>query len=59
MKFPVDAHLSRGLCAVLQAAGHDAVHTSQPPAHNGTPGQAINEAAVEEQGAVISTDTAG
>ena len=31
MNFTVDAHLPPGLCAVLQAAGHDALHTRQLP----------------------------
>ena len=29
MKFLVDAHLPPGLCALLLAAGHDAIHTRQ------------------------------
>lgn len=57
MKFLVDAHLPRGLCAVLQAAGHDAVHTRQPPAHDRTTDQVINEVSVAEQRVVISKDT--
>ena len=43
MNFLVDAHLPPGLSAVLHAAGHDAVHTSQLPAQNRTTDEAINE----------------
>jgi predicted nuclease of predicted toxin-antitoxin system len=57
VKFLVDAHLPHGLCAVLQAAGHDALHTSQLPAQNRTTDQVINELSVAEQRIVISKDT--
>jgi predicted nuclease of predicted toxin-antitoxin system len=57
LKFLVDAHLPRSLCAVLRAAGHDAVHTSQLPAQNRTTDGAINELSVMDQLVVISKDT--
>jgi predicted nuclease of predicted toxin-antitoxin system len=57
VKFLVDAHLPRGLCAVLQAVGHDALHTSQLPAQDRTTDQVINELSVTDQRVVISNDT--
>jgi len=57
MKFLVDAHLPPGLCALLQAAGHDAFHTSQLPAQNKTSDQVINELSVTDTRVVISKDT--
>ena len=41
MKFLVDAHLPPGLCALLRAAGHDALHTRELPAQNQTADQVI------------------
>jgi len=57
MKFLVDAHLPPGLCVLLQAAGHDALHTTGLPTHNETPDRVINELSVTEQRVVISKDT--
>jgi predicted nuclease of predicted toxin-antitoxin system len=57
MNFLVDAHLPRGLCALLQGAGRDAVHTSQLPAQNRTTDQVINELSAGEQRVVASKDT--
>ena len=57
MKFLVDAHIPRGICALLQSAGHDALHTRQLPAQNQTPDQAINDLSVREHRVVISKDT--
>jgi len=57
MKFLVDAHLPPRLCALLQAGGHDAMHTSVLPARNMTPDRIINELSVAEQRVVISKDT--
>lgn len=56
MKFPVDAHLPRALCALLQAAGHDALHTQHLPAQKQTPDKAINDLSVQDQRVVISKD---
>ncbi len=57
MKFLVDAHLPPGLCALLQAAGHDALHTSQLPAGNQTPDSSLNERSLLEHWVVITKDT--
>jgi predicted nuclease of predicted toxin-antitoxin system len=56
MRFLVDAHLPPGLCAALQAAGHDAVHTRQLPAQNTTPDTAINALSLQEQRVVVTKD---
>ncbi len=56
MRFLVDAHLPPGLCAILQAAGHDAIHTCQLPAQNGTPDEAINLVSLREERVVVSKD---
>jgi predicted nuclease of predicted toxin-antitoxin system len=42
MKFVVDAHLPPRLCAALNAAGHEAIHTSQLAARNQTPDKMIS-----------------
>jgi predicted nuclease of predicted toxin-antitoxin system len=57
MKFLVDAHLPPGLCVLLQAAGHDALHTTELPAQNKTPDRVINELSLTDQRVVISKDT--
>ena len=57
MKFLVDAHLPPSLCAILQAAGHDALHTTGLPAQNTTPDRVINELSLTDQRVVISKDT--
>ncbi len=57
MNFLVDAHLPLGLCALLKAAGHDAIHTCQLPAKNRTSDQFINELSIKEQRVVITKDT--
>jgi predicted nuclease of predicted toxin-antitoxin system len=57
MKFLVDAHLPPGLCDLLQAAGHDALHTRQLPAKNLTTDNAINLLSTRQKRAVISKDT--
>lgn len=56
MRFLVDAHLPPRLCAVLQAAGHEAIHTRQLPAQNLTTDDAINALSVAEQRVVITKD---
>jgi len=56
MKFLVDAHLPPGLCAVLRAAGHDALHTSQLAARNRTPDEVINALSMREQRVVVTKD---
>jgi predicted nuclease of predicted toxin-antitoxin system len=57
MKFLVDAHLPVGLCQMLVAAGHDAIHTSALPDRNKTTDAVINEIPVPEDRVVISKDT--
>ena len=49
MKFLLDAHLPPGLCALLQAAGHDAIHTSGLTQQNRAPDQILNELSLLEQ----------
>jgi predicted nuclease of predicted toxin-antitoxin system len=56
MKFVVDAHLPPGLCALLQVAGHDAIHTSQLPAQNRTPDEILNDLSLREQRVVVTKD---
>ncbi len=57
MKFLVDAHLPRSLCALLARQGHDAVHTSDLSAKNATADRVINQLSLDEQRVVISKDT--
>ena len=57
MKFLLDAHLPPGLAGVLQAAGHDVLHTRQLPAQNLTTDHAINLLSAQEKRVVISKDT--
>jgi len=57
MKFLVDAHLPRRLCAALAQHGHDATHTLDLADKNATKDRAINQASFDEQRVVISKDT--
>ena len=57
MKFVVDAHLPPGLCGLLEAAGHDAIHTSRLTAQNRTPDEILNELSFREQRVVVTKDT--
>ena len=57
MKFVVDAHLPRRLCAMLAQHGHDATHTLDLPAGNATKDGAINQLSIDQQRVVISKDT--
>ena len=57
MKFLIDAHLPPALGALLQAAGHDATHTSQLPSRNRTPDQFINDISIAEQRVVVTKDS--
>ncbi|HPC60394.1 MAG TPA: DUF5615 family PIN-like protein [Verrucomicrobiota bacterium] len=56
MKFVVDAHLPPDLCVLLQAAGHDAVHTRQLTDQNRTHDEVINELSLREQRVVVTKD---
>ncbi len=53
----MDAHLPRGLCAVLARHGHDAIHTFDLPAGNATKDGPINQLSLTEQRVVVSKDT--
>jgi predicted nuclease of predicted toxin-antitoxin system len=57
MKFLVDAHLPRRLCAMLARHGHDAKHTLDLPAGNATKDRTINEISFDEKRVVVSKDT--
>ena len=57
MNFLVDAHLPSGLCRLLQAAGHDAIHTRQLPTQNQTPDETINILSLNEHRVVVTKDT--
>ena len=57
MKFLVDAHLPRRLCAVLEQRGHDAKHTLDLPAGNATKDGVINQLSLDEQRVVVSKDS--
>ena len=57
MKFAVDAHLPPSLASMLQAHGHDVVHTRQLPAQNRTTDETINTLSVNEQRVVVTKDT--
>lgn len=56
MKFLVDAHLPPSLCGLLQAGGHEALHTSQLPAQNRTTDRVINELSLRDQRIVVTKD---
>lgn len=57
MKFLVDAHLPRRLCAILVQHGHDATHTLDLPTGNKTKDSIINQVSVLEQRVVVSKDS--
>jgi predicted nuclease of predicted toxin-antitoxin system len=57
VKFLVDAHLPPALCGLLQAEGHEAIHTSQLTTQNRTPDEVINELSLREQRVVMSKDS--
>ena len=57
MRFLVDAHLPRRLCAMLAQHGHDAAHTLDLPARNATKDGVINQLSFDEQRVVVSKDT--
>ena len=53
MRFLVDAHLPRGLCAMLAPHGHDVLHTLDLPAKNATKDRVINQVSLDDQRVVI------
>lgn len=57
MKFVVDAHLPPSLCALLEKAGHDAVHTSRLRAQNRTPDEVLNQLSLLENRIVVTKDS--
>ena len=57
MKFLVDAHLPRRLCATLAQYGHDAMHTLDLPTGNTSKDRLINQLSFDEQRVVVSKDT--
>jgi predicted nuclease of predicted toxin-antitoxin system len=57
VKFLVDAHLPRRLCAILVQHGHDATHTLDLPTGNKTKDSIINQVSVLEQRVVVSKDS--
>lgn len=56
MKFLVDAHLPRRLCAMLARHGHESVHTLDLAARNTTKDRVINQVSFDERRIVISKD---
>lgn len=57
MRFVVDAHWPPGIAGLLQAAGHDAVHTRRLPAQNRTPDEVLNDLSLREERVVATKDT--
>jgi predicted nuclease of predicted toxin-antitoxin system len=57
VKFLVDAHLPRRLCAIFVQHGHDATHTLDLPTGNKTKDPVINQLSVLEQRVVVSKDS--
>ena len=58
VKFLIDAHLPRRLCALLAEHGHDATHTLNLPDGNHTKDSAISQISELEQRVVVSKDSA-
>ena len=50
MKFLIDAHLPPSLKQIFQAAGHDAVQTSDLEGRNLTRDGTLNEISIEQEG---------
>lgn len=57
MKFLLDAHLPRRLCALLAEHGHDAVHTLSLSTGNRTKDSVISQISVMEERVVVSKDS--
>jgi predicted nuclease of predicted toxin-antitoxin system len=57
VKFLLDAHLPRRLCALLAEHGHDATHTLNLSAGNHTKDSVISQISVAEQRVVVSKDS--
>ena len=57
MKFLIDAHLPPSLCKIIEAAGHEAIHTSSLLAGNRTPDVKIAEISNLGGWVVVSKDS--
>ncbi len=57
VKFLIDAHLPPGLRAVIQAAGHDAIHTLDLPEQNASRDEVLNEVSMADMRVVVTKDT--
>lgn len=57
VRFLVDAHLPRRLCAILVRHGHDATHTLDLPTGNKTKDPVISQVSVLEERVVVSKDS--
>ncbi len=57
MKFLIDAHLPPSLKAVFEAAGHDAIHTSDLADRNLTRDGILNEISIEQERVVVTKDS--
>lgn len=57
MKFLIDAHLPPSLKQIFQAAGHDAVHTSDLEGRNLTRDGTLNEISSEQERVVVTKDS--
>lgn len=56
MRFLVDAQMPKRFCAWLAKAGHDAIHTLDPPLGNHTPDTTVLEIAERDQRIVVTKD---
>jgi predicted nuclease of predicted toxin-antitoxin system len=57
MKFLIDAQLPVRLVQLLQASGHDAIHTKTLPQKNATPDSQINQISMQQERVVITKDS--
>jgi predicted nuclease of predicted toxin-antitoxin system len=57
MKFLIDAHLPPSLKQIFQAAGHDAVHTSDLEGRNLTRDGTLNEISIEQERVDVTKDS--
>ncbi|HZV33411.1 MAG TPA: DUF5615 family PIN-like protein [Verrucomicrobiae bacterium] len=57
MKFLVDAQRPPSLCALIEAAGHDAIHTLQLTAQNRTSDEPLNTLSLQQERVLITKDT--
>lgn len=56
MIFLIDAHLPKSIGAILEALGHEAIHTSALPKGNASSDEQILRMAMEKDATVISKD---